>query len=197
MNDAGRPRDQRIDTSVLEATIRLLAGRGYAELRINDIAAESGVAKTTIYRRWPTMTHLVIAAIERAIGDRAIPITGDFNADLARAISAGNSILGGDDTMLTAIALDIHRHKDPELHSEYRQRIIEPFRAHVICLIADAIGHHVIPSTASPADLADAIIGGLIYKVVFLGEPFSQTRADAFARSLLSAPADETPDEHA
>lgn len=38
--------------------------RGYAGLRINDIAEASGVAKTTIYRRWADDDHLVVGAME-------------------------------------------------------------------------------------------------------------------------------------
>ena len=49
MKDApGRPRDAAIDPVVLDTTIRLLGERGYAGLRINDIAEASGAAKTTI-----------------------------------------------------------------------------------------------------------------------------------------------------
>ena len=188
MNGTGRPRDPTIDAVVLEATIRLLADRGYAGLRINDIAAASGVAKATIYRRWPTMTHLVISAIERALGDRAIVVTGDFDADLERLVVAGNSVLGDENTALAAIALDIHRQRDPQLRAAYRERVIEPFRAQVVSLIANALDANSISSDASPTDLADAIIGGLIYRVVILGERFSPAQAGDFARSLLNVP---------
>ena len=53
MNPRGRPRDPMIDDKVTTATLTLLAANGYSGLRVDDVARTSGVAKTTIYRRWP------------------------------------------------------------------------------------------------------------------------------------------------
>jgi AcrR family transcriptional regulator len=37
----------------VEATAEELSRVGYAAMRVEDVAARSGVHKTTIYRRWP------------------------------------------------------------------------------------------------------------------------------------------------
>lgn len=41
----------------------MLAERGYRELTVDAIAERAGVAKTTVYRRWPSKGVLVAAAI--------------------------------------------------------------------------------------------------------------------------------------
>ena len=47
----GRPRDRALDDRILEKVIALLGSRGYAGLTLDELAARSGVAKTTILRR--------------------------------------------------------------------------------------------------------------------------------------------------
>ena len=69
MSPRGRPRDPMIDDKVTTATLTLLAANGYSGLRVDDVARTSGVAKTTIYRRWPSLASLAVEAVARSIGD--------------------------------------------------------------------------------------------------------------------------------
>jgi AcrR family transcriptional regulator len=56
-------RSERVVRDILAAAAVELARSGYAKLGMDEIAARAGVAKTTIYRRWPTKAELVTAAI--------------------------------------------------------------------------------------------------------------------------------------
>ncbi len=56
---------------MLDTTIALLAERG-ASLTVDDVAAVSGVHKTTIYRRFETRELLIAAAIRR-VGEQSVP----------------------------------------------------------------------------------------------------------------------------
>lgn len=76
-------RSERVLRAVLDATIAELARVGYVALRVEDIATAAGVAKTTIYRRFPTKRELVEAAIRRVGGfHEPSPNTGDVRGDL-------------------------------------------------------------------------------------------------------------------
>src|SRR5215831_11164328 len=59
----GRPRSPAADEAILDATVDLLAEQGFLGLSIEAVAARAGVAKTTIYRRWPTKDDLLMDAI--------------------------------------------------------------------------------------------------------------------------------------
>ena len=59
----GRPRREGADEEILRATRDLLDEGGYAELNVDVVAERTGIAKTTIYRRWATKGALVAAAI--------------------------------------------------------------------------------------------------------------------------------------
>jgi AcrR family transcriptional regulator len=59
---AGRPRDLEATALVLRTTLDLLDEEGFAHLTIQKIVQRSGVAKTTIYRRWPNVASIVMDA---------------------------------------------------------------------------------------------------------------------------------------
>jgi len=61
----GRPRSLQSEEAILEATGKLLSTEGYLGLTVGKVAARARVSKSTIYRRWPTKEHLVMAAFER------------------------------------------------------------------------------------------------------------------------------------
>src|SRR4030095_12401343 len=58
----GRPRSERAERAIIEATLDLLAEVGIAALSIEQVAARAGVGKATIYRRWPNKEALIIDA---------------------------------------------------------------------------------------------------------------------------------------
>jgi AcrR family transcriptional regulator len=80
----GRPRSPQADRAIFDATRRLLEEVGYQRLTIEGVAAEAGVAKTTIYRRYPHKAHLVLAEMSHAAHDAPaeLPDTGSFRGDL-------------------------------------------------------------------------------------------------------------------
>src|SRR5438552_3931995 len=65
------------------AASAILRRDGYARLTMERVAAESGVAKTTLYRHWPTKAalcmHLYLEVAGRELRD---PDTGDVARDL-------------------------------------------------------------------------------------------------------------------
>lgn len=68
---------------IFDATLDLLAEKGYDGLTIEGVAQRSGVNKTTIYRWWPSKGALLGAAL---IGARQLeltaPDTGSLEGDL-------------------------------------------------------------------------------------------------------------------
>lgn len=81
-------RSERVVRSVLEATVGELAASGYHAFRMDAVSTAAGVNKTTIYRRWPTKSELVAAAVEsmrRVVHDVPLPDTGALDRDLIEA----------------------------------------------------------------------------------------------------------------
>ena len=118
----GRPRDGAVDSRVLDAAWEIVHAKGFAALTVEEVAERAGAAKTTVYRRWPTKDHLVIALAARILGEVPIADTGDLRADLtgfAAALADGLNRLrlaGNPDGASAGLAAELlaatARHRD-------------------------------------------------------------------------------------
>jgi AcrR family transcriptional regulator len=61
----GRPRDARIDGDITAAALDVLAEGGFEGFSVEAVAVRAGVARTTVYRRFPTRDELLVGALER------------------------------------------------------------------------------------------------------------------------------------
>ena len=66
----------------MRATLDAFADAGYRGLTIEDVAARSGVAKTTIYRWWPSKLALLLEAISVIRQQATVPDTGSVREDV-------------------------------------------------------------------------------------------------------------------
>lgn len=74
----GRTRERALSTAA-----GILTRGGYAKLTMERVASESGVAKTTLYRRWPTKAALCMDVYLDVAGRKLRdPDTGDVAKDL-------------------------------------------------------------------------------------------------------------------
>ncbi|WP_407547644.1 TetR/AcrR family transcriptional regulator [Streptomyces sp. Pv4-95] len=60
----GRPRSQEADEAILAAALDLLIERGVGSASIEQVARRAGVTRATVYRRFPTLTDLLVRAVE-------------------------------------------------------------------------------------------------------------------------------------
>ncbi len=69
--------------AVLSAAAQILREEGYSGLTMERVAAESGVAKTTLYRAWPTKAALCMTLyLREADRELHVPNTGSVESDL-------------------------------------------------------------------------------------------------------------------
>ena len=90
----GRPRNVVLDRRILDATLVRLDRGGYEGLRVDDVAADAGVAKTTLYRRWPSKEALVADAVRRLYTDQIPSVdTGGLRTDLVALLLESYHVL--------------------------------------------------------------------------------------------------------
>ena len=124
--------DSRIHTAALE----ILRSRGPAAVSVESVAAASGVAKTTIYRRYDNREVLLAAAVESAT--RPISVPDDLQArDTIRwvlqhardridvVIGRGTlaAIVSGDEPHLTALLLGLVRASLDPLRAKLHEHV--------------------------------------------------------------------------
>lgn len=80
----GRPRDEDIDAQIVAATLEIIdAGE---DVTVARVVARSGVSRAALYRRWPTLTMLIAAALD--VG-REVPPEYPADADLREILLTG------------------------------------------------------------------------------------------------------------
>ncbi len=156
----------------------MLAQRGFRGLRVDDVARSAGVPKSTIYRRWPSLTDLAVAAVDDALGDRETVISDDPLDDLAQIVVRTHTLLISSPLAgtLEQLALDlVNRPKTARL---YRERVISPLREAAIDAVQRAIEQ---ASWEGPdAEMSvDMMIGTGLYRHNYLGHV--PTLEEAFA----------------
>ena len=174
----GRPRDTTVDQRILHATTSLLAQRGFRGLRFDDVARSAGVPKSTIYRRWPSLTDLAVAAVDDALGDRETVISDDPLDDLAQIVVRTHTLLISSPLAGTLPQLALDLVNRPETARLYRERVISPLRDAAIDAVQRAIEQ---ASWEGPdAEMSvDMMIGTGLYRHNYLGHV--PTLEEAFA----------------
>ena len=159
----GRPRDPEADQAILQTTLKLLTEHGYAGLSVERVAAEAGVGKTTIYRRYTTKEELVAAAVG-ALKDELgpPPDTGDVRADIVEMLVRSLEMLQRWPGFAIIGALLVEERRNPQLIELFRQRIIRPRRDDVITLLKRGIERREIRADADLAVAAHAILGAIL-----------------------------------
>src|SRR5688500_6300249 len=71
---AGRVRQQDVEERVVDAALALFAARGFTQVTMEEIAVAADVSRRTVYRRFPTKGHVVLAVPMRwlRVWDRAV-----------------------------------------------------------------------------------------------------------------------------
>ena len=82
------PRTSRVCGIILDAAAELLGREGARAVTVVRIAEQTGVARTTVYRHFPTSGELLLGAIDRIVTPHVpTEITGNLERDLVTALS--------------------------------------------------------------------------------------------------------------
>jgi AcrR family transcriptional regulator len=164
----GRPRDPGLDDAVLGATIELLGERGYQRLRIADIAERAGSGLGALYRRWSSKRDVVLAALDRVVPDRDLPVDDDPAEDvltgLRRLAAATTGPVG---RLLAGLLPDLM--EDSELAAAVRGRILHGIRGEHRERVRRLVGD--VPDLDVRADLGPSYV---LLHGLFLGRSVSE-----------------------
>jgi AcrR family transcriptional regulator len=122
----GRPRSEVIDAAIREATIDELIERGFLGLSMEAVAARAGVAKTTLYRRWPGTQELALDAMRSFDVDTDVPPDGSARDALLYLLERMRRTWSDPryGALMRRVAAD--GTVQPEVYRQCRDRIIAP-----------------------------------------------------------------------
>lgn len=151
----GRPRSPELHTAILASARASMIEDGYDAMSIDGVAARAGVAKMTIYRRWPRKVDLAVAAIREHISTGESPVSsGDIWADVTEILKGIHDKLVGPDGRLVASLL-VARDRHPELGEELNRIVLSGPRVQLAELIDAAMQAGQLPPDTDVELLAD------------------------------------------
>ncbi|HYQ43010.1 MAG TPA: TetR/AcrR family transcriptional regulator [Polyangiaceae bacterium] len=164
-------RAARVVSDVLIATAEELSRVGYSALRVEDVAARSGVNKTTIYRRWPTKPDLIGAALRAVWESPEVPDTGslrnDFVSSLKKTAAFAVSPIGRGLTRVIQIE-QAHPEVEPIARS-----LREEFRDLRQVLVQRGIDRKELPADTDVRLLTDMMAAPIFYRLFTEGDTVS------------------------
>lgn len=180
-------RTARVRAAVLTAAGDLLAEQGFDQLDLAAIAHRAKVGKTTVYRRWGTVTSL-IADLLAEMAETSLPRTetGFLLDDLTANARLVRRTLTDPRQGRLFKALIAAATCDPRtgqaLHRFYANRIDEwaPCVQH-------AIDRGELPPDTDPREVIRAVSAPLYYRVLVSGEELDQASADRAAQAAAAA----------
>lgn len=188
----GRPRDRRIDDSVIAAALAIMDSDGYGGLSLEAVARQAGTSRPAIYRRWSGRAPLALAAIADRLTVPVPPDSGCTLCDMGESFSifltAYRSIRLD---VLTALHADCA--VDPSLRAAYIEAIVEPARRAVGSTLDRAIARGDLRADTDRNLLLD-LVGSLVqHRALFGPEHLSDDDAERAIEILLrGAAADYT-----
>jgi len=183
-----RPRpDPRIAQTrhlVLDAALKELAEAGYGGFAIEQVAARSGVAKSTIYRHWRSRLELISDAFETLHQDRRPDLSaGAARERLARIVRHVAETVATEPFSACLPALIDAAERDAELRAFHHRFQVEARRP-LDAAVAEALTEQGGDAAAAPL-IATALLGAVFYQRLMTGAPFDPACAGALVDSLL------------
>jgi AcrR family transcriptional regulator len=185
-NSAGRPtRRARSEQAILAATRELLDENGVRSLTIEGVAARSGVAKTTIYRRWADRDELALAVLIEMLEEfRALPDLGDTRKELLAFVKEATAVIlsGG---VIQGLVSEIATR--PELGELYGDRIVATRLEEMKTIVDRAIQRGDLRLDTDVRVAHELLVGPLFYRLLFSGAPLNTRHARQLVDAVMSA----------
>lgn len=168
----GRPRDPAADRAILEASLDVLREHGFGGFTVDAVAAQAGVGKATIYRRWSSKEELILAAAEAVMADVPAPDTGSIRDDLLVLAKAVAAHFGSRTAGCLAADLAAEATRSPEAHA-LMQRFTTTRRKVSLTIVRRAIERGELRPDVDADTVVDAIVGPIFYRARLSGASLS------------------------
>jgi AcrR family transcriptional regulator len=130
----GRPRSTEADRAIIDAVLEEVIEEGIDGMSIEQVAARAGVAKATVYRRWPNKEALLLDAVTgvevelptllgTSVRDDLVVLVESMRRRVADAVQPGESTAS---RLYPCMIAEGARH--PEIAAKYKQHVVEQRR---------------------------------------------------------------------
>lgn len=181
----GRPRNAAHSDTARTAALELLSEQGYTSINMETIAQRTGIARKTLYRRWPHKGALMLDAFaEMANALPPLPDTGSLEGDLQALLRDMVVKLQGD-CGLANRALVAEGLQHPEFAQVLKEQHFSDRRRQASVLFQRARDRGECTVT-DDGRLADMLLGPLWYQLLIQNEAPDDALAEMVGRSVAA-----------
>ena len=181
------PRKTRVRNGVLGAAAGILRRDGYAGLTMERVAADSGVAKTTLYRTWPTKAALCMDLYLDVAGrELRDPDTGDVARDLKTIAETVMNLQKRTVAGPAFIGLIAEAQVSPDTRSAFLAEFAERRRQLTRTVLRRAIERGQLRPDTDVDLVIDAIGGATMFRLLQGHAPLTKKFTDALVALVLS-----------
>ncbi|MBI5283571.1 MAG: TetR/AcrR family transcriptional regulator [Chloroflexi bacterium] len=160
----GRPRSPQADRAIMDAAVRVLTEEGYARISVERIAAEAGVGKTTIYRRYRDRQELAAAAAVHVARHPAFDASEniDARAGLVQALAQVHQAVGSTPVLSMLGTLLAERPQTPAHLTRFWEHVLIPHQAAVRSIIERGLRRGDVKRGARPEVVSETLVGAFL-----------------------------------
>lgn len=165
-----------------------MAREGYARMSMDDLAAEAGVTKPTVYLRYPGgKAEVATAALARLRERGNVRETGETRADLVLHLERLRRGLARPFGMAMLGTVLAEEHHTPELLRLFRVNVVQPRRSMIRSVLERALERGEIRSDADLETAVNQLVGSYYASYLASGPPgrtWSAATVDAVLAGL-------------
>jgi AcrR family transcriptional regulator len=179
----GRPRRAGARKAIVDATLTLLAERGFPATTIQAIAGRAGVGRNTIYRRWSTKEELFADALRELTAEVGGQEADDVDSVLVAWVRDFADLFADPlfSRILPAVLGELQR--NPDFARLYADRVVRPRRQALVELLEDAAQRGELRQGIDVEQVADVLAGAPFLRLLPLGLP---PVGDRYAEELFA-----------
>lgn len=165
---AGRHTRRREETSqkIMDSVGRLVRERGLSGITMEAVSEDSGVAKTTLYRRYADRYALLEAYAERTT---PMETFDEFGTDRAGFTQLVDAFRVGFQRQVGAAVVGQLACGDEELTTQWRQRLVEPRLARLQTYFERGVAAGDLREDADFRVVVELVLGGAVFAEVQRG----------------------------
>jgi AcrR family transcriptional regulator len=181
----GRPRDEAGRAAILKAANAILEEKGIRGFTIEAVAARAGVAKTTIYRWWPSRGALAMAGFLAETAPKiSYPNKGSALADLISQLRRVAAVYGGKTGRVLAAIL-AEGQRDPNTMAAFIEGYARPRREEAKAILCAGVERGELRAGIDVEVALDALYGPIYYRLLVPLAPLDPDWAETLATHVF------------
>ena len=184
----GRPRDADADGRILRAAVELLTEVGAEATTMSAVIERSGVARATVYRRWPNREELLVAALREIKGRGPIALSGDLETDIARSAEQARHTLAEERfrSILPLLARDLVERGGRRREGSATFHRVAPNYARLAEVYDRLAADAGLRDDIEGELVSDLIIGAQLARLLSTGRPPTKATTDRLVEIVLA-----------